>query len=64
VTKVAAELKRWYGVELRIDDATLASHHVTASFNGEPVQEVLNVLGLALGARIELNGNTAHVRAH
>jgi transmembrane sensor len=60
--KVAAELARWYGVQLRIEDASIASHHVTASFNGEPVQEVLNVLGLALGARIELNGDTAHVR--
>lgn len=60
--EVAAQLARWYGVQLRVEDATLASHHVTASFTGESVQEVLNVLGLALGARIELNGDTAHVR--
>ncbi|MGQ0813422.1 MAG: FecR family protein [Gemmatimonadota bacterium] len=63
MVEVAAELERWYGVMLRIEDPTVASHHITASFKGEPIREVLNVIGLALGARIELNGDTAIVRA-
>jgi transmembrane sensor len=60
---VAAELQRWYGVTLRLDDREVASQHITASFKGEPVREVLNVIGLAIGVGIELHGDTAVARA-
>ena len=61
--RVAAELERWYGVTLRIDDPEIASQHITASFKGESVREVLNVIGLAIGVGIELHGDTAIARA-
>ena len=61
--QVAAELRRWYGIELRIADPVLTKRHVTASFQDEPVAQVLKVIALTLGARIELNGNTAIVYA-
>jgi transmembrane sensor len=61
--RVRADLRRWYGVDLRIDDPALASRHLTASFTGEPVQRVLDVIGLALGAKIQRHGDTAVVRA-
>lgn len=60
---VAAELERWYGITLRIEDPTLAAQHITASFRGESVREVLNVIGLAIGVGIELHGDTAVARA-
>ena len=60
---VAAELARWYGITLRIDDPKIASQHITASFKGESVREVLNVIGLAIGVGIELHGDTAVTRA-
>ena len=60
---VAAELQRWYGITLRIDDPKIASQHITASFKGESVREVLNVIGLAIGVGIELHGDTAVARA-
>jgi transmembrane sensor len=56
---VGAELYRWYGVRLRVADSTLANLHLTASFSGEPVDRVLNVIALSLGARIERQGNVA-----
>jgi transmembrane sensor len=59
---VAAELQRWYGITLRIDDPKIASQHITASFKGESVREVLNVIGLAIGVGIELHGDTAVAR--
>lgn len=59
LNEVAAELKRWYGIELLVEDRTLAARHITASFHGESKEQVLNVLGLALGVQIELNGDTA-----
>jgi transmembrane sensor len=56
---VGAELYQWYGVRLRVADSSLANLHLTASFSGEPVDRVLNVIALSLGARIERQGNVA-----
>ena len=56
---VGAELYRWYGVRLQVADSSLANLHLTASFSGEPVDRVLNVIALSLGARIERQGNVA-----
>lgn len=59
---VAAGLRRWYGIELRVTDEKLAGRHLTASFARESVAEVLSIIGLALGAEIERRGDTAVVR--
>ena len=56
---VGAELYRWYGVRLRVEDSSLVNLHLTASFSGEPIDRVLNVIALSLGARIERQGNVA-----
>jgi transmembrane sensor len=57
--QVGAELYRWYGVRLRVADSSLANLHLTASFSGESVDRVLNVIALSLGARLERQGNVA-----
>jgi transmembrane sensor len=59
VIQVGAELYRWYGVRLTVADSTLSNLHLTASFSGESVDRVLNVIALSLGARIERQGNVA-----
>jgi transmembrane sensor len=59
---VGAELYRWYGVRLRVADPTLANLHLTASFSGEPIDRVLDVIALSLGARVERQGNVAVLR--
>lgn len=59
VIQVGAELSRWYGVRLTVADSTLSNLHLTASFSGESVDRVLNVIALSLGARIERQGNVA-----
>jgi len=56
LAEVRAELRRWYGLDLRLGDSSLASRHVTASFQGEPVARVLQVIALALGASVEQRG--------
>lgn len=61
--RVAAELRRWYGIELRADDAAVARRRLTASFDGETPADVLRVVGLALGADVTLRGDTAVLRA-
>ncbi|MBI4502015.1 MAG: FecR domain-containing protein [Gemmatimonadetes bacterium] len=63
LARVRADLRRWYGVDLQVADSSLAGRHITASFAGEPIEQVLDVIGLALGARIERQGNIAVVRA-
>jgi len=57
--QVGAELYRWYGVRLRVADSSLANLHLTASFSGESVDRVLNIIALSLGARVERQGNVA-----
>ena len=59
LVQVGAELYRWYGVRLRVADSSLANLHLTASFSGEPIDKVLNIIALSLGARVERQGNIA-----
>jgi transmembrane sensor len=63
--RVRDELRRWYGIELQIDDSTVATRHLTASFAGESATQVLDVIALALGVTIELRagGDTAVIHA-
>jgi len=60
--EVIASLKRWYGLELKVADESLASRHLTATFSGEPPERVLEVIRLVLGADIERRGDTVIVR--
>jgi transmembrane sensor len=63
VGELGADLRRWYGVELRVTDSTLLNRHFTGSFvAGEPVSRVLDAIAIALGARVEVQGDTAFVR--
>lgn len=61
LTRVAGELQRWYGVTLRADDSILYNRHVSATLSGEPIDQVLKILELTLGARIDRQGDTATI---
>ena len=63
VSRVQTELRRWYGIELRIADSALAGRHVTASFSTEPANQVVKIIALTLGATVEQRGDTALMRA-
>jgi transmembrane sensor len=62
IAELSSDLRRWYGVELQVTDSALLRRHFTGSFAGEPAQRVLDVIALALGARVERRGDTAYVR--
>lgn len=62
LAEVAGALRRWYGLELTVADASLRDRTLTAEFTDEPVERVLEVVGLALGARVERRGDSATVR--
>ncbi|MEJ7809264.1 MAG: FecR domain-containing protein [Gemmatimonadaceae bacterium] len=58
-----AELAHWYDVDFRVADSTLAGRRVTATFRGEPLAQVLDVLALALDARWARDGRTVTFQA-
>lgn len=63
LTRVAGELRRWYGIKLGIDSA-LRTRTVNSSFDvTQPIDEVLKVLSMTLGASYERQGDTATFRA-
>jgi transmembrane sensor len=58
LAEVARELRRWYGVEVRVADPALARRHVTLALPRAPLGEVLNAISLSLGARWSWTGGT------
>ena len=62
ISRVAAEMRKWYGIELKVADKALNNRHLTATFAGEPAERVLETIRLALGADMERRGDTAVVR--
>jgi transmembrane sensor len=62
ISQVAASMRKWYGIELRVADKALNNRHLTATFAGESPERVLETIRLALGAEIERRGDTAIVR--
>ncbi|HEU4994991.1 MAG TPA: FecR domain-containing protein [Gemmatimonadaceae bacterium] len=62
VPELAADLRRWYGVEFRVSDTALAARHFTGSFTNETPDRVLDVIALALGASVDRRGDTAYIR--
>jgi len=62
ISQVAASMRKWYGIELRVADRTLNNRHLTATFADESPERVLETIRLALGADIERRGDTAIVR--
>ena len=60
--RVRADIHRWYGVEVRVADSTLRARRITATFDGEPVDRVLQVVALAIGAVVERRDSVAVLR--
>jgi transmembrane sensor len=65
LVRVAGELRRWYGLRLGIADSSLVRRTVNTTFMAdEPVDSVLNVLSLMLGARVERAGGSDSATIH
>jgi len=62
IAEVSGDLRRWYGIVLRVDDSSLARRHLTMTFAGDPLDRVLRVIGLELGADVEHRGDSAIIR--
>jgi transmembrane sensor len=62
IGEVSGDLRRWYGIVLRVDDSSLARRHLTMTFAGDPLDRVLRVIGLELGADVEHRADSAIIR--
>ena len=58
VRDVAAEVSRWYDVDLQVPDPALAARHLSITFDHEPLDTVLQEMAAALNARVERHGLT------
>jgi transmembrane sensor len=56
------EIGRWYGLEMRLADSTLADRRISATFTTESPTQVLAMLATLLGVRFERTGNVVTVR--
>lgn len=63
LSEVGEDLRRWYGVHLDIQDAALKRRPLSASFQGDSIRHVLDVIARTLGAVIERRGDTIVVRS-
>lgn len=63
LTDVTAELSRWYGVTFTSVDPALADVRLTATYERESLDEVLDQMGRVIGARIERHGRRIALRA-
>ncbi|HEX6747435.1 MAG TPA: FecR domain-containing protein [Longimicrobium sp.] len=63
VRDVAAEVSRWYDVDLQVPDPALAARHLTITFDHEPLETVLQEMAAALNARVERRGLTVVLTA-
>jgi len=63
LAEAIAELERWYDVDIRVADAGLLDLRFTASFTGESLGQVLEVLSVALDLEAERGERTVLLRA-
>jgi transmembrane sensor len=57
LSTVAAELGRWFEVQIRIPDAQLARRRMTAMYNGPTLPGVLDAIAATLSVRYQRAGN-------
>jgi ferric-dicitrate binding protein FerR (iron transport regulator) len=56
-------LARWYDLDIRLADESLARRPLTATFRGEAVPDVLDRIALALKLRVEQHGRVVIFRS-
>jgi ferric-dicitrate binding protein FerR (iron transport regulator) len=55
------ELERWYDVDFRIEDNRLLQQHLNVEFSGQPIDEVLSIVGRILDVRFVRRGQMVEV---
>lgn len=58
LSRITAEMERWYGLKVRVADSSMLRRKVTTSFEGESVDKALQILELTIGAKITRAGDS------
>jgi transmembrane sensor len=58
LSSAAIELARWYGVTIVIGDSTMRARHVSITLERQSLTSALDVIALAVGARVVRQGST------
>jgi transmembrane sensor len=58
LSEVLSELETWYDVNIAVPDSELAARPVSTEIEGESLQQVLDLIALAVDARVERSGDT------
>jgi transmembrane sensor len=61
--EVLATIGRWYNLDVRVTDTTLASRLVTAEFSTQSADEMIRALAIAMDAKVERDGREVSFRA-
>lgn len=62
LSAAAVEIEHRYAVRVIVSDSALARRPVVARFHGEPVNQVIDAITLALGAHFDVEGTTYILR--
>src|SRR5699024_3214278 len=60
--QVRPQLERWCNIVCTVADSSLNNRRITASFDGEPMTEVLNVVALSMDMSYEREGRNVIFR--
>lgn len=62
MAQLTADLRRWFGVELQVNDSALAGRHFSGVvYTSESAERVANAIALSLGARAQRRGDTISI---
>lgn len=62
LSEVSEDLRRWYGVHLNIQDPALKRRPLSATFQGDSIKDVLDIIARTMGASMERRGDTVFLR--
>lgn len=63
LAEVAETVRRWYGIEIRVEDPALGAKKVSIDVNAGSLGSVAQELALTVGGRVDKRGDTLVVRA-
>ena len=61
LSRVIADLQRWYDVKIELGDSTFATYRLTASLRSGSVAEALDVVTKSLDLRAVRRGDTVRI---
>jgi transmembrane sensor len=61
--EVADALRRWYGLNIGIEDTAIARGHLTSTFERESKEQVVQIIAMTLGAQVVQRGDSVILRA-